>query len=528
MSTTKIKQRRTPEREKPNTRPQRQFHRINEMVKKESGGARSICVKCGKAFDQKYREKYGDYTNFKMCDKCRIDEQTVKEKEAKEGGKVAVIPYAPHPKQKLVHDSKARFKVLAAGARFGKDRCMVMEFIQKFCQMLSEERGPDMVPYVHGWIVAPTYILARQVWRELETFFPYEFVEKRWAADLMFSTINGGIVEVRSADDPNALVSVGLDIVLITEAAKIKRLDEVWANIETRLMSPGRGPQGKGGIALINSTPKGSGTFFYSMYRWGQKGDPEYDPDWESWRFTSLENPYLVRDDLNYFERLKKRYPERIYRQEVLAEFIAEGNSVFPTAEECATYTGSSIAEPGENYVIGWDPARSIDFSGVVVRNSRGEVVRVEQWGGKSWTTQISLIEKLSRIYNFAHVVVDRTGVGETLPEALVQRGISVEPILFSGSGSVKENMVNHLALLIEQKAISYPNHPALVAELKDYSYKTTDRGTTVYGNTGGNRKHDDLVTALMLAFHNYNIPEATTPFMGLFAGISKQQHLYS
>ena len=46
------------------------------------------------------------------------------------------------------------------GARFGKDRCMVMEFITQFANMLSEDRGTEMVPY-SMLIIAPTYMLSR-------------------------------------------------------------------------------------------------------------------------------------------------------------------------------------------------------------------------------------------------------------------------------------------------------------------------------------------------------------------------------
>ena len=37
------------------------------------------------------------------------------------------VPYKPHPGQREVHDSPARFRVPACGARWGKDRCTVNE-----------------------------------------------------------------------------------------------------------------------------------------------------------------------------------------------------------------------------------------------------------------------------------------------------------------------------------------------------------------------------------------------------------------
>jgi hypothetical protein len=82
--------------------------------------------------------------------------------------------------------------------------------------------------------------------------------------------------------------------------------------------------------------------------------------------------------------------------------------------------------------------------------------------------------------------------------------------------------MVNHLAMLIEQKAISYPNNPVLIAELKDYGYTLTASGNVKYGNsTKGS--HDDLCTALFLCMKSYNLPEITIPWMGLLGGIKKR-----
>jgi hypothetical protein len=491
--------------------PKRKAKRLAEKIIHTSGGRFSICERCGKTFEQVYRPKLGVYTCFKTCETCRVNKRYNSSR--------AVIEYTPHPKQQLFHDSKARFRLLACGARFGKDRCCIMEFIRRFAEMLSEDRGPELIPSVHGWLIAPTYQLARQIWREMKAYFPRAWTVNILESDKVIETINDGIIEVKSADDPNYLVGVGLDIVLITEAAKIPRLDEVWANIETRLLSPGRGPGGKGGLALINSTPLGR-NFFYKMFRWGQKDDPLYDPDWESWRFSSFENPYLRDKDLEYIRRMEKRYPERIYRQEILAEFLAEGNSVFPTAEECAIYDGDGRPEPGEIYVIGYDPARSVDYSGVVIRNSRGEAVRVEQWTGKPWTVQMDEIAYLSRYYNNALVVMDRTGLGETLPEALAQRGIDVEAIYISNPE--KEKMVNHLAMLIEQKLIKYPNNDVLINELKDYEYTITKTGTIKYSASSSHR-HDDLVTAMFLAFKDFNVPEMDPPFVGLFGGIEKK-----
>jgi hypothetical protein len=68
-----------------------------------------------------------------------------------------------------------------------------------------------------------------------------------------------------------------------------------------------------------------------------------------------------------------------IWDEEIQEAYDTDGQSVFPTAEDCATYDGPESPETGETYVIGWDPARSIDYSGVAIRNSKGQVMKVEQ-----------------------------------------------------------------------------------------------------------------------------------------------------
>lgn len=484
-----------------------------EKLCQTSLGAKSVCELCGKEFNQLWLSKQGEYAKHKKCPQCRAFMQ----RKTLEVG----IPYEPHPGQQLVHESKARFRVIAAGARWGKDRCCMMEFIQKLAEMLSEERGPEMVPAVLAWFVAPTYKLAWQLWREFKTYFPREWVVNYWETNKTIETVNDGFIEIHSADDPDSLVGVGLDMLIITEAARISRFDEVWANLEMRLLSPGRGPGGNGGIALINGTPKGS-NFYHRMFRWGQKDDPIYDPDWESWSFPSWSNPYLSSKDKKYLERLKKRFPKRVYDQEVLAKFLAGGNSVFPKADICATYAGESGPVSGEMYTIGYDPAKEVDYSGVIIRNSLGQAVSVLQWTGVPWTSQVERIVQLSRYYNYAQVNIDKTGVGETLPSMLRANGVIVQD--FHLSNIEKERLVNHLAMLIEQEIISYPDHEVLLNELKDYQYSYTKTGKISF--SASSDKHDDLVTALYLAFSDYNLPGIVLPFMGKIEGIKKKKRL--
>ena len=506
---------------------------IRQVFQLKNDDIYNRCKTCGDVFEQYYIATRDRFTEFKTCPSCRSkkarDSKEGKQEDPslvesvstdQEGTEKAFIEYTPHDGQMAVHKSRAKHKLIAAGSRWGKDRCSIMEFIQKFAHMLSEDRGSDMVPRVHGWLIAPTFTMARQMWREFRTYFPKQWVVNVWETDRMIQTINDGIIEVRSADDPDSLVGVGLDIIVVTEAARIKQFDISWSNLEMRLMSPGRGIDGKGGHSLVNSTPRGK-NMFYDMYLWGQREHPNYDKDWHSWKFASYENPYLTLKDKEVLDRIKKRFPDRIYRQEILAEFLAEGNSVFPYAKDLATYEGPTDPDPNRSYVIGYDPARSVDYSGVYIRDDLGNGVYIAQWTGKAWTSQMNEIEHLSRKYNNALVVVDKTGLGDTIPEALDQRGVYVEPVHFNSQ--IKENLVNNLAMLMEQKSIRFVENEAFIAEIGDYEYQTTSTGNVKYGASSSS-KHDDLVTAAMLSYKDYNSQETEFEYMGFLGGIEKKK----
>jgi len=310
---------------------------------------------------QKYR------SGAKFCDtECRNQYSRLKSKklqeeiEAKRRGnipeQIIEIDYTPHSGgQQLVHASQARFKVLICGARWGKDRCLINEFIVKFAQMLSESRPSTLIPRVHGWLVAPTYPLAKQIWRELVHFWPEQWRVGKNEAEHRLETVGDGLIEVKSADNPDSLVSVGLDIVLATEVARIKDLETTWSYLRGRLSSPGRGPNGKGGIALLNSTPKGR-TYLYQMYQWGLD---ERFPMWASFQFPTVSNPYIEPGEV---EEARGTLPERLFRQEYLGEFLEDSGEVFSNVDVISIGVRQEPT-PGMSYKCSWDPAQRTDYS---------------------------------------------------------------------------------------------------------------------------------------------------------------------
>lgn len=339
----------------------------NEPPKGEKYGK---CHRCGKIFEQELNYSQNRYFSYKHCKECRIEIRKEKEANAKldEGLKpgeesetvyMAALPYTPFPSQQEMHNSfeSHRFQILDCGNRYGKDRYTIMAGIKYFVECLAENRvihNPEMVPAVYWWMIAPTERMALQNWRELKKYFPKDWVVSVSNDTMTMQTINGGVIEVRSAYDPESLVGVGLDLVTITEAARIKDLKTVWANLEARLSSPGRGRiiDRKGsrygmGKSIINSSPLGKNEF-YNMWTWGQKTHDNYSSNWISFQCPWTDNPMneelantIVKTkygEITYAEDLQRRIGERAYRQNYLADFLSGDTSVFPTFKENCLY----------------------------------------------------------------------------------------------------------------------------------------------------------------------------------------------
>ena len=509
---------------------------LSEEVKKNTG----VCQDCGKIFTQGFRidSKTGKriFNKYKYCEKCR---KIISKKSEVKTAKVS-IKYQPYPWQQKFHNSKKRFKVISGAARTGKDRSCTMEFTNKFIQMLNEDRDYTYVPKVHGWIIAPTYKLAGQLLREIMNTFPRELVVNYDKENYSIDTINGGLIEFRSADDPDSLVSVGLDIVWITEAARIKQFDIVIGNITDRLDSPGRGPNGTGGLLLVNSSPRGR-TFFNEVCKWGIEGGRKQRPNWETFYVSRWDNPYFASlknkvfderifkwvertDDpylankRTYEEDLMLSRSDRQYREDILGLPSDDAGAQFPNFREQAVIDKPFLSKdelreyirdiktPKDycTYSIGYDPAKSIDGACVVVYcEQTGEVVELMQLEKIPYNVQINVyIKELVKKWNYAIVRYGKTGLGEALEDIFKLAGIAY--IAYPEQGRNKEKLVENLTTLIKSNKFKIHNisdtAEKAIRQFEDYGFDISEKGKTItYSNmTAGG--HDDFVSASYFA----------------------------
>jgi len=246
----------------------------------------------------------------------------------------------------------------------------------------------------------------------------------------------------------------------------------------------------KDGWALLLSTPRGK-NWFFDLFRRGQG----HDPDYQSWNAPSWTNPHLNQD---LIEQERDRLPERVFRQEYGGEFEEGSGQVFRNVRECAT---GEWQEPAykTHYYAGLDLARVADWTVLVVINAKKEVVFVDRFQKCDWTTQINRIKVAIMRFNKCEVIVDSTGAGEPIYEALLQEDLYVQPYTFTNRS--KAALIDNLALMFEKKEITLPKpqlYPELIEELEAFQYSVTDSGSVRSGAPSS--YHDDCVIALALA----------------------------
>lgn len=392
--------------------------------------------------------------------------------------KVKVQLYKPHPGQVPIHKSKARFRVATCGRRFGKTYLAINEIVRRCLER----------PGTMNWWVAPTYDQSAIAFRIICENFEGAMASKRESPKMEIKWLNGSILQFKSTNKADSLRGEGVHFLVVDEAQDVK--DEDWqASLRPTISD-------KPGDALIIGTPKKVGHWFHTMFTRGR--DPEW-PDYESFNLRTADNPIIPPEEI---EEARRSLPDRIFRQEYLAEFVDGESAVFRGIMACRK---GDFEEPlpGKRYRIGWDVAKHTDYSVItVMREDTRHVVAFDRFNQVDWEVQINRLEKLYRKYNRPPILMDSTGVGDPVYDMVRKRGMKVEGYKFNNTS--KEHLINKLSAAIENQEISFPDIQVLIDELVIYEYEITQSGNIRFNAPEG--KHDDCVISLALAtWHTLN-----------------------
>jgi Terminase large subunit, T4likevirus-type, N-terminal len=201
-----------------------------------------------------------------------------------------------HARQWEVFQSKARFRVLVAGRRFGKTHLALAEMLR------AASEGPNRVV----WYVGPNDRQSKRIaWKKLK-----ELTRKFWAklpseTEMRIELLWGSTLVVNGAFHPDSLRGEGLDFLVIDESASIH--PRAWIEVFRPALA-----DRKGGV-FFSGTPKGR-NYFFDLFEHAKSGHPE----WEAFQFTTAQGGLV---DAGELESAARDLDPESYRQELEGDF---------------------------------------------------------------------------------------------------------------------------------------------------------------------------------------------------------------
>lgn len=303
-----------------------------------------------------------------------------------------------HPGQVAIYNSKARFKVCAAGRRFGKSHFAAVKLAEEALRTVKEYRDADgnvrvyTLTQEHGvYYVAPTFDQAKRImWPKLFELLGHE---KDGGLIAGFNINDGWIqlvgsgrkIYIKGADNPDSLRGIALSYVVLDEFADMK--PDTWDTIiEPALMDVQ-------GDALFIGTPKGKNHFyklFMAALQHGRSGvlpKPDWS-DWEAFHFKSLDNPFLDAREVQRMMNTSNR-PSHVIRQEIEADFVSGSGAVlkrdwFPIVKAVPGYAALATKRIGTDHVVSSDSKYeghvyvTVDLAGFV-KESGNKRIRTDE-----------------------------------------------------------------------------------------------------------------------------------------------------
>ena len=241
--------------------------------------------------------------------------------------KVTLLPW-----QSQVIKDDHRFRVICAGRRAGKSVLSRMWLLD----LASKQPGLY-------WLVSPTYKQSKMIhWRDYQNEIPQDWIRSKNEVELSITLKNGSIIELKGAENPDALRGVKLRGLVIDEIASIRNWDWLYSEVLRPTLTDYSAP------CIFISTPKGF-NHFHQLYELGQQQEGDY----KSWRFTSYDNPQISKKEL---DNAKQELTEDTFQQEYMADFRKYTGLVYKEFQREV-----HVIEPFD-IPEGWSHYRSLDF----------------------------------------------------------------------------------------------------------------------------------------------------------------------
>lgn len=382
--------------------------------------------------------------------------------------------------QQQVSDDHTRFRVVAAGRRFGKSMLALNE-------MAKYARFPNS----RVLAVAPTYKQCKNIWwNDLKSML----IDRRWVrkineSELQITLVNASTITLRSSENYDALRGGKYDFIVLDEYADMNPV--VWYQVLRPTLSDTQGD------ALFIGSPKGR-NHMYDI--WTAAHGLE---DWSAYQFTTLDGGWVTETEI---DSARRDLDARTFEQEYLAQFVNYAGVIFYAFDTENIQPWPGFANERTPLFIGMDFNNS-PMSAVCATRTPDTLHifdEIEIWGSNT----NEMVEEIRNRYGYNRqitVMPDASGMRKTTNSGGVSDHIILQNAGFKLSAdatnpSVADSIASVNAQLCNkdgQRRLKIdPKCRSLINSITKWTYKPDTR---VPDKTSG---HDHMADALRYVTH--------------------------
>lgn len=341
----------------------------------------------------------------------------------------------PYPWQVEILKTPKRHRLIIASRRIGKTE------IAKYAAILELLHGKKVL-----W-VAPVYSQTVEIYRSIadtiSSIVSYKSTNKE------LHTVTGGKMWFRSADNPDALRSLGYDLVIFDEFAFSNQ--EAWKVIRPTLA------ENKGRFMAITS-PSGH-NFVHDLYQ-----KMKFADDWYCCQLPWSVSPHLTKEEI---AKAESEMLASEFRQEFMASFESPTGALFQAdwlrdimIPESDWPTNDTFARK----MIAVDQSAGrihSDLQGVVFVGVKDQMLYVDAWGGRLPIPDLcKQVKAMGKTHSPEAYVWESNGFGALAADEFMRQFTIQPPVLLVNSAVEKNIRIARLGTYFSRRQVKILDNP--------------------------------------------------------------------
>lgn len=342
-------------------------------------------------------------------------------------------------------------------------------------------------------VVEPSVFLARKVYNDItKALNGSGVIASANSTTCEINFINGSQIICRSIESMSRGLTVS-GILIIDETCFID--DESIYTLLPLINANNAG-------LILTSSPFTAEGYFYNMYIKGLEGN---DPNIKSFDWSKEEGikKFLTDEKKALYRTVMSKNK---YTTEILGEFLENDGLLFTNLNACI---GEAVPTEKTAYIgIDFATGSDGDYTVLTAINGKGQVFKQVAVNDLTPTKQVDwLVEKINEIkkgYTIRTILAEKNSIGavyiDYMRKSLLKSNLTVQEFITTNDS--KRRIIEQLQTAFEQAAITIPNDPVLINELK--RFQATVNPTTKVVRYEGKNCHDDRTMSLAFAYEAY------------------------